>query len=141
MNKIAEYWFLFVDFIKNINNNITEYWSWLLFFIRDTSTTPLGYWSWILVFIVVAGIILNYILFPTLAWLYFNGKKELRELPGLLYNEIIWVIAAFIRLIGPVAAGIWIAYSFNSKEYEFTVLGILYGIAYIKFYKKWKATA
>ena len=139
MNKIAEYWFLFVDFIKDINMNITEYWSWLLAFIRDTSTTPLGYWSWVLAFIVVAGVILNYILFPLLKWLYFNGMRNLKELPGLLYNEIIWVIYAFIRLLGPIAAGIWITYSFNSKEYEFTVLGILYAIAYIKFYAKWQA--
>lgn len=139
MNKIAEYWFLFVDFIKDINMNITQSWYWLLAFIRDTSTTPLGYWSWVLAFIVVAAITLNYILFPLLKWLYFNGKKELWELPGLLYNEVIWIISAFIRLIGPIAAGIWIAYSFNSKEYEFAVLGILYAIAYIKFYANWKA--
>ena len=139
MNKIAQYWFLFVDFIKDINTTIVESWYWLLAFVRDTSMTPIGYLSWVLVFILVTGLLLNYILFPILKWLYFNGKKELRELPRLLYNELCWVIFAFIRLLGPIAAGIWIAYSFNSKEYEFAVLGVLYLIAYIKFFAHLKA--
>jgi len=139
MSNIMKYWFWFVDFIKDINTTIVESWYWLLAFIRDTSMTPIGYLSWVLVFILVTGLLLNYILFPILKWLYFNGKKELRELPGLLYNELCWVIFAFIRLLGPIAAGIWIAYSFNSKEYEFAVLGVLYLIAYIKFFAHLKA--
>jgi hypothetical protein len=97
------------------------------------------YWVGVLAVIVVAGGLVHYIAFPLLKWLYFNAIRNLKELPGLLYNEIIWIISAFIRLIGPIAAGIWIAYSFNSKEYEFTVLAILYAIAYIKFYAKWQA--
>jgi len=139
MSNIMKYWFWFVDFIKDINTTIVESWYWLLAFIRDTSMTPIGYLSWVLVFILVTGLLLNYILFPILKWLYFNGKKELKELPGLLYNELCWVIFAFIRLLGPIAAGIWIAYSFNSKEYEFAVLGVLYAIAYIKFFAHLKA--
>ena len=139
MSNIMKYWFWFVDFIKNINTTIVESWYWLLALVRDTSMTPIGYLSWVLVFILVTGLLLNYILFPILKWLYFNGKKELKELPRLLYNELCWVIFAFIRLLGPIAAGIWIAYSFNSKEYEFAVLGVLYLIAYIKFFAHLKA--
>jgi len=93
----------------------------------------------VLAIIVVAGGLVHYIVLPLLRWLYFNGKKELKELPRLLYNELCWVIFAFIRLLGPIAAGIWIAYSFNSREYEFAVLGVLYLIAYIKFFAYLKA--
>ena len=91
------------------------------------------YWVGVLAVIVVAGGLVHYMVFPLLRWLYFNGMRNLKELPGLLLNEIIWVIAAFIRLLGPIAAGIWIAYSLRTGEYEFTFLAILYAIAYIKF--------
>lgn len=99
----------------------------------------IAYWVGVLAVIVVAGGLVHYMVLPLLKWLYFNGMKNLKELPMLLLNEVIWVISAFIRLIGPVAAGIWIAYSLGTGEYEFAVLAILYAIAYIKFYAKWQA--
>ena len=138
MSNITQYWFWLVDFIRDdISTAIAQYWSWLLALIRDTSTTPLGYWSWVLAIIVVAVGVINYIAFPILRWLYFNIIKTLRELPMLLLNEFIWVISALIRLLGPVAAGIWIAYSIRTGEYEFTALAIAYAIAYIKFYSRY----
>ena len=96
------------------------------------------YYLWILAIVVVVSGLVHYIVLPLFRWLYFNGVKTLRELPGLLYNELIWVIYAFIRLIGPITAAIWIAYSIKTGEYEFTILAIAYGIAYIKFYSDWK---
>jgi hypothetical protein len=94
------------------------------------------YWFGVLAVIVVAGGLVHYIVLPLLRWLYFNGIKTLRELPVLLFNEATWIIRALIRLVGPLAAVIWIAYSIKTREYEFTVLGILYAIAYIKFYSR-----
>jgi len=135
---ITEYWFLLILFIKDMNTTIAEYWSWLLVFIRDTSTTTIGYWSWVLVFIMVAGGFVHYIVLPTLRWVYLYGIKTLRELPVLVFNEVIWIIFALIRLVGPLAAVIWIAYSIKTKEYEFTVLAIIYGIACIKFYSHYQ---
>jgi len=131
-----EYWFWLVAFIKSVNTTIAEYWSWLLVFIRDTSTTTIGYWSWVLVFIMVAGGLFHYIVLPTLRWIYLYGIKTLQELPGLLYNEAIWTIRAFIRLIGPLAAIMWITYCIKTGEYEYIVLAIAYWIAYIKFYSR-----
>lgn len=94
------------------------------------------YWFGVLAVIVVAGGLIHYIVLPTLRWLYFNGIKTLRELPVLLFNEAIWTIRALIRLVGPLAAVIWIAFSIKTGEYEFTVLAIIYGLVYIKFYSR-----